>query len=265
MKIPLYQVDSFATSQPFSGNPAAVCPLQNWLPAETMQGIAASNNLSETAFFVKCENHYELRWFTPNFEIDLCGHATLAAAYVLFNYLNYSGERIHFKSHKSGDLFVCKKDDLLFLDFPSREPEVCHSIDEAIVKGIGQNIKELYRSRDYLVLLDSEEEVLAVNPNYEELKKLQTIGVIVTAKGKTADFVSRFFVPADPSIPEDPVTGSAHCTLIPFWAKRLNKDKLFALQLSKRGGELFCENVADRVRIGGRVKSYLVGELYLHE
>ncbi len=152
---------------------------------------------------------------------------------------------------------------MLFLDFPSREPEVYNLVDEALLKGIGQNIKELHRSRDYLVLLDSEEDVLALNPNYEELRKLQTIGVIVTAKGKESDFVSRFFVPADPTIPEDPVTGSSHCSLIPFWARRLKKDKLFALQLSRRGGELFCENLGDRVRIGGRAKSYLIGELYL--
>ncbi len=264
MKIPLYQIDAFITEKPFSGNPAAVCPLEAWIEDEVLQGIATANNLSETAFFVQKENYFELRWFTPTFEIDLCGHATLASAQAIFDILDYSKEKIHFVSPKSGDLYVEKKDNLLYLDFPSRPPEKC-SVPEDLEKGLGLKVSEVFRSRDYMVVLDSEEEVLAVKPNYAELAKLDCVCVIVTAKGREVDFVSRVFVPADPTIPEDPVTGSAHCTLIPFWAERLQKNRLKALQLSARGGMLFCQNEGERVKIGGEARNYLIGEIYLNE
>lgn len=259
MKIPLYQVDAF-TSEIFHGNPAAVCPLEKWLPDTTLQNIATENNLSETAFFVPRENEYDLRWFTPTVEVDLCGHATLAAAFVLFNELAFSGNEIRFHS-RSGVLTVARNGDILTLDFPSRPPEKCNT-PEALVRGLGKAPTQVLKSRDYVAVFDSAEDVKNLQPDFAALKALDCLGVIATASGKDCDFVSRFFAPKA-GIDEDPVTGSAHCTLIPFWAGRLGKAKLFARQISKRGGELFCELAGDRVRIGGKARLYLRGEIFI--
>jgi predicted PhzF superfamily epimerase YddE/YHI9 len=257
MKIPYYHIDSF-TSTPFAGNPAGVCPLDTWLPDATLQKIAAENNLSETAFFVPAEDHYELRWFTPTIEVDLCGHATLASGYVLTQHLGYTGNVIHFES-KSGTLLVERQGDILTLDFPSRPGEK-RATPEALVRGLGNNPKEVYLARDYLAVFPSQAEVVAIQPNQDQLALLECLGIIVTAPGEGVDFVSRFFAPRA-GIPEDPVTGSSHCTLIPYWVKRLGKTKLNARQLSIRGGELFCSLVGERVKIGGHAVTYMKGEL----
>ncbi|MBL7995085.1 PhzF family phenazine biosynthesis protein [bacterium] len=257
MKIPLYQIDAF-TGVLFRGNPAAVCPLDEWLSDETLLNIAAENNLSETAFFVKEGKEYRLRWFTPEVEVDLCGHATLAAAFVVFNYVNSTLNRIEFET-KSGKLTVTKNGKLLSMDFPSRKPAAC-SPPQDLIKGLGGSPVEVLKSRDYFVVYSSEEEIKALKPDMSLLSKLDALGVIVTAKGNHVDFVSRFFAPGA-GIPEDPVTGSAHSSLIPYWAEKLAKNKLHALQVSKRGGELFCEYNGARVMISGHAVKYLEGSL----
>ena len=259
MKLEIYQVDAF-TKKIFGGNPAAICPLDEWLDAELMQKIALENNLSETAFFVRREDFYELRWFTPTFEIDLCGHATLASAYVLFNLLGETADILKFET-KSGLLTVEKQDDLLVLDFPARPAVECEA-PEGLVEAIGKQPKEILKSRDYLMVYESEDEVLALNPDFAGLLKIDAHAVIVTAKGERSDFVSRFFAP-EVGVFEDPVTGSAHCTLIPYWAGKLGKTELFARQISARGGELFCELRGDRVKIGGHATLYLKGEIFV--
>lgn len=259
MKIPLYQVDAF-TDSVFKGNPAAICPLDEWLPTETMQAIAAENNLSETAFFVKNGAAYELRWFTPGVEVDLCGHATLASGYVLFHELGEQGDLIVFNT-RSGELTVSRHGDFLALDFPSRPPtpaEPCAGLFEAL----GQRPTALLAARDYLAVYNSEETVRSLRPNMESLKHIDKFAVIVTAPGVSCDFVSRFFAPAK-GVPEDPVTGSAHCTLIPYWAAQLGKNQLRARQISQRGGELLCELHNDRVRIAGRSALFMKGEIFL--
>lgn len=255
----IYQVDAF-TSHLFGGNPAAVCPLQEWLPDELMQKLAAENNLSETAFFVKEGEGYQLRWFTPEYEIDLCGHATLASAFVLFNQLNYSAETIHFQT-KSGELIVRKKGDLIELNFPSRMPQPCEA-PEALLKGVNFPPDKILKSRDYFLVYEDEALIKQIIPDFQYLNQLDTIGVIVTAASKEVDFVSRFFVP-NSVIGEDPVTGSAYCNLIPYWAKELYKTTLTAKQLSAREGELFCEDKGDRVTMAGKAVLYLKGEYYL--
>lgn len=258
--IPIYQVDAF-TSEPFKGNPAAVVPLENWLSDEMMQQIAAENNLSETAFVVHQQNEeYELRWFTPKTEIDLCGHATLATAFVVFQYLNRSMTQVKFHK-KSGILTVTKNGSLLTMSFPSREGQPWE-IPEALVKGLGKRPKEVYVARDYLAVFDTEEEIRNLNINVEELKKLDAFGVIVTAKGKEVDFVSRFFAPKA-GIDEDPVTGSAHCTLVPYWKRVLKKGEFTALQLSSRGGKLLCKDVGDEIQISGEAVVYLEGKIFI--
>jgi PhzF family phenazine biosynthesis protein len=261
MSVPLtiYQVDAF-TSTLFGGNPAAVCPLDTWLPDELMQKLAAENNLSETAFFVKEETGYHLRWFTPEFEIDLCGHATLATAFVLFNQLGSQDEVLKFRT-KSGILEVRKKGDLVELDFPSRMPQPCVAPD-ALLQGINLPPLKVLKSRDYFLVYEDEELIPQIVPDFNFLNQLDTIGVIVTAASKEVDFVSRFFVP-NSVIGEDPVTGSAHCNLVPYWAKELGKDTLSAKQLSPRGGELLCENKGERVTMAGNAVLYLKGEYYL--
>lgn len=259
MKLEIFQVDAF-TKKSFGGNPAAICPLNEWLDAELMQKIALENNLSETAFFVKNEDVYELRWFTPTFEIDLCGHATLASAFVLYELLGAAESVLKFQT-KSGLLTVEKEDDLLILDFPSRPAESCET-PKGLLEAIGKTPKEVLKSRDYLMVYESEDEIREINPNFAELLKIDTHAVIVTAKGKTSDFVSRFFAP-EVGIFEDPVTGSAHCTLIPYWAEKFGKNELFAKQISARGGELFCELKGGRVKIGGNATLYLKGEIYI--
>jgi PhzF family phenazine biosynthesis protein len=256
-RVAIYQVDAF-TSQVFSGNPAAVCPLEEWLQDDVMQAIAAENNLSETAFFVKEDDRYRIRWFTPVDEVDLCGHATLATAYVIFEYLDKKVDEIHFVS-KSGPLSVRKKDGLITLDFPSKPPVGCSAPAE-LIRGLGSKPQEILCADDYFVLYASEDDIKAITPDMEVLKRLELRGVIVTAPGKSVDFVSRFFAPRL-GVDEDPVTGSAHCTLIPYWSKRLNKNRLNARQLSSRGGELHCEDRGDRVLISGRAIEYMKGEI----
>ncbi len=257
MKIPLYQIDAF-TNTLFKGNPAAVCPLESWPDDKTLLHIAAENNLSETAFFVKNGNGYKLRWFTPEVEVDLCGHATLASAYVIFNYLNTSLNKVEFET-LSGKLTVHKEADMLSMDFPSRKPIACEPPTE-LIRGVGGKPVEILKSRDYFVVYSSEEEVRDLAPDMSLLKDLDALGVIVTAKGDRSDFVSRFFAPAA-GIAEDPVTGSAHSSLIPYWSERFKRLQLHALQISKRGGELFCELRGDRVRIAGNAVKYLIGSI----
>jgi PhzF family phenazine biosynthesis protein len=255
MKIPIYQIDAF-TNEQFKGNPAAVCPLNKWIEDDLMQKVAAENNLSETAFFVKKDNGYELRWFTPKGEIDLCGHATLASAYVIYTYLDKNLKNIKFTT-KSGLLEVSKEGSLFTLAFPSREGEKCDT-PEALIKGLGKVPKEVYKSRDYMAVFDTEQDILSLELNMDELKKLDGFGVIVTAKGKEVDFVSRFFAPKA-GVEEDPVTGSAHCTLVPYWKNKLNKNEFVALQLSERGGKLYCTDLGETVKMSGEAVAYLEG------
>lgn len=257
----IYQIDAF-TKSVFSGNPAAVCPLEQWLSDEIMQKIAAENNLAETAFYLKNGDKYEIRWFTPQTEIDLCGHATLAAAYVLFHYENHSDSTISFYSPRSGDLTVTKEEDLLSLNFPTDTLEPIVLTNE-ILDAFENKPQLAFKGKtDYMLLFNTEEEILNLKPNFDKISKLDARGIIITAKGNTVDFVSRFFAPQS-GINEDPVTGSAHTTLIPYWAKELNKTVLSAIQLSERKGYLDCELLGDRVRISGYAKCYLIGNLFL--
>ncbi|MET3981528.1 PhzF family phenazine biosynthesis protein [Mucilaginibacter sp. UYP25] len=261
MTIPIYQADAF-TNKLFGGNPAAVCPLDEWLPDETMQKIALENNLAETAFFVKNENRYLLRWFTPELEIDLCGHATLASAHILFTELGYVNGTIYFDTIKAGTLAVKRDGDKYSMDFPSRLPFAA-DIPEGLVEALGgKKPKEVLRSRDYMLVYETEEDIMEIIPDHSALAKINTLGVIVTAPGKDVDFVSRFFAPAA-GVPEDPVTGSAHCNLIPYWAGKLGKNTLHAYQLSARHGELWCELKGDRVIMAGNAVTYLKGEIYI--
>ena len=259
MIIPMYQVDAF-TDHAFGGNPAAVCVLGGWPADELMQNIAAENNLSETAFLVESDDGYDIRWFTPKAEIDLAGHPTLASAFVVFHCLKPGSRRVRFDS-PSGPLFVSEDQGLISLDFPSRPGEPC-GIPEALIKGLGAKPAELYLARDHLAVFESEDEVLALEPDFPALGGLESMGVIVTAPGREADFVSRFFAPMM-GISEDPVTGSAHCTLIPYWAKRLGEAKLSARQVSERVGVLSCEDRGDRVTMAGKAVLYLEGRIFV--
>lgn len=261
MPYPIYTVDAF-TDHVFGGNPAAVCPLQEWLPDDTMQRLANENNLSETAFFVqRADGSYDIRWFTPELEIDLAGHPTLATAFVIFQFLGHKNDTIVFHTVKSGDLVVAQKGDLLEMNFPARMPEDCVP-PEALLKGLSIPPKKVLRSRDYFVVYNSQREVEQVVPDYNWLNQVETLGIIITAEGDEADFVSRFFVP-NSVIGEDPVTGSAHATLIPYWAKELNKTSLSAIQLSRRKGHLQCSSAPPRVTIAGKAVLYMKGEYYL--
>jgi len=262
MNLPIYQVDAF-TKTPMSGNPAAVCPLTEWLADDVMLKIAAENNLSETAFFVKRNGDYEIRWFTPTVEINLCGHATLASSFVIFNCLNLEDERIKFYSARSGDLGVEKQGDVLVLDFPK------YGLSDGempadLVEAVGKTPKQFWETQGNMAMLlfESEDDIKNLEPDMSALSKLKFDEVIVTAKGDEADFVSRLFAPRI-GIPEDPVTGATHCSLIPYWAQQFGKEKLYARQLSKRGGELFCELNSDRVKIGGNAVLYMKGEIYV--
>jgi PhzF family phenazine biosynthesis protein len=255
MKIRLFQIDAF-TDTLFRGNPAAVCPLESWPDGPTLQAIAAENNVSETAFFLKGDQHYELRWFTPKTEVDLCGHATLASAHVILSFLDQAIDVVRFRT-KSGLLTVKRQGDLLTMEFPARPGVPCKAPD-SLIEALGVLPKECLLSRDYLAVVESEEMVRSIAPEMNKLATLDCLGVIITAPGTRSDFVSRFFAPRV-GVPEDPVTGSAHCTLIPYWADRLGKKKLHALQLSERGGELFCEHLEDKVQIAGRAVVYLDG------
>lgn len=256
MRIPIYHIDAF-TDTVFGGNPAAVCPLEQWLPGKVMQGIAAENNLSETAFFVKKGEEYELRWFTPKTEIDLCGHATLASAFVIFNYLDPARAGVRFFSPRSGALTVSREQDLLTMDFPSQPAEACRPPAD-LAAGLGAEPLEVLQAADYLAVFGSEEDVAAIRPDMQRLARLDKRGVIVTARGNRVDFVSRFFAPGV-GVDEDPVTGSSHCTLVPYWKGKLGKSTFHARQISARGGELFCEDCGSRVRISGRAVSYMQG------
>lgn len=247
MKIPMFQVDAF-TSKVFGGNPAAVCVLAEWLPDEILQAIAVENNLSETAFIIKRNGHYDIRWFTPEAEIQLAGHPTLASAYVVFEILEPGRIEVRFES-PSGPLTVSKEGSRLVMDFPSVPGKPCDP-PEALIRGLGMEPQEVVLARDHLALLESEDRVLGVEPDMLALSELETMGVIITAPGKEVDFVSRFFAPKM-GIPEDPVTGSAHTTLIPFWAEKLGKNELTARQVSQRGGQLWCRDLGERVSIAG--------------
>ncbi|HLN19947.1 MAG TPA: PhzF family phenazine biosynthesis protein [Bacteroidales bacterium] len=259
-KIKIYQVDAF-TDKLFSGNPAAVCILESWLSDDLMQSIANENNLAETAFVVPEGDDFFIRWFTPSVEVDLCGHATLASAYVIFNMTGYKAQQIRFHSMKSGLLTVSRKEDILFLDFPS---DVLLTSDEdkpLIEKCIGIRPIEVYKGKtDYLAVVDNETAVRNLVPNLNEINRLNARGLIVTAEGDDADFVSRFFAPQS-GVDEDPVTGSAHTSLIPFWWSKKGRMNMKALQLSKRGGNILCEYRNDRCIIGGKAKLYLTGEI----
>ncbi|MEP7149161.1 MAG: PhzF family phenazine biosynthesis protein [Acidobacteriota bacterium] len=259
MRLEIYQIDAFA-SRPFTGNPAAVVPLEAWLADDVMQAIAMENNLAETAFFVREGEGYGLRWFTPTVEMDLCGHATLASGYLIFEILGTDQTTLRFQT-RSGELTVEKEGERYVLDFPSR-PGTVSDAPPGLIEAVGAEPKEILKSRDYMLVYENEADVLAIKPDFNALMKIDTHAVIVTAAGDSSDFVSRFFAP-EVGVPEDPVTGSAHCTLIPYWAEKLGKNELFARQVSTRGGELFCELVGDRVKIGGDAVLYMKGEVYV--
>lgn len=257
----IYQIDAFAETL-FSGNPAAVCPLEKWLDDATMQKIAAENNLAETAFIVAVEKGFEIRWFTPTVEVDLCGHATLASAFVLTNFEGFTDKKINFFTKNSGTLTVTKNNDLLTLDFPV---DLLQKVEDLSIfeKCFAFKPIEAYQGKtDYLLIFENEHQIQNIEPNIFEISKIEARGIIASAKAENYDFVSRFFAPTS-GIDEDPVTGSAHTTLTPFWAEKLGKTKLTAKQISKRGGVLECELQKDRVLISGKCKTYLKGEIFI--
>jgi PhzF family phenazine biosynthesis protein len=257
MKLPLYQIDAFTTRM-FGGNPAAVVLLDTWLPDEALKAIAAENNLAETAFVIRHGEVMPLRWFTPTVEIDLCGHATLAAADVLFRHVSPAAKRLVF-STRSGNLTVTRDGNLLSMDFPFR-PAKPVEIDDAVVAALGIRPKELYRARDLLAIYESESEIRGFQPDFERIASLDVFAITISAPGEAVDYVYRFFAPRQ-GIPEDPVTGSANCTLVPYWAARLGRSELIAKQLSARGGDLRCALRGDRVLIAGQAVEYLRGEI----
>lgn len=258
----IYQIDAF-TDTVFKGNPAAVVPLEKWLSTEVMQQIAAENNLAETAFFVKEGDKYHIKWFTPTVEIELCGHATLASAFVMFNYLNYDKDEIHFTC-QVGDLLVKKEGEYITLNFPADEGVTVDDVS-TIEENLGLKSVSVRKGRTkYLVEVESEETIQNFQPDFNKIKNIDK-QVIITAKGNTVDFVSRFFAP-NSGVDEDPVTGSAHCVLIPYWAEKLKKQELTAMQLSSRTGFLKCKHLNDRVEMSGKAVCYLTGEIYFdHE
>ncbi|MEM6379570.1 MAG: PhzF family phenazine biosynthesis protein [Bacteroidota bacterium] len=260
MQLDIYQIDAF-TNQVFGGNPAAVCPLDDWIDPSIMLSIAAENNLAETAFFVKKQDSYEIRWFMPHDEIDLCGHATLASAYVIFNHLEPELNSINFSS-QSGILKAQKTEDgSIRLDFPSRPPKPIE-IPPAIFSAFNHKPIEALASRDLILLFESEEAIKTLEYDLSFLKALPYLCIVPTAKGEEVDFVSRVF-DANADMPEDPVTGSAHASLIPYWSKKLHKQHLIAKQLSARAGDLICDLVGDRVHIAGNAVLYLKGKIYI--
>ncbi len=262
MNLPLYQVDAF-TAEVFSGNPAAVCLLKDWLEDDRLQAVAAENNLSETAFVVRNADGFDLRWFTPTTEVALCGHATLASAFVLFACRGWPGDAVRFRTRRSGELVVNKgRDGLLEMDFPAR-PAHAITPPAGIADALRATPRDILGSaEDLLVVLEGEQAVRDVSPDLTALTKIPYRGVIVTARGEKSDFVSRFFAPRV-GVPEDPVTGSSHCVLAPYWAGVLGRNDLHALQVSKRGGELFCTHAGERVKISGRAALYLEGTITL--
>ncbi len=264
MTIDCYQIDAF-TNQLFKGNPAAVCILDEWLDDAVMQNIAAENNLAETAFIVQTGKEYDLRWFTPEVEIDLCGHATLASAFVVFNYLGWDADHVQFNS-MSGPLVVeLLVDGSLQMDFPARAPTVVNNsaLEGVLERALNHQPTHILGARDLMLVFDNEAQISQLTPDLNALSEITDyFAIIVTASGDHCDFVSRFFAP-NAGIPEDPVTGSAHCTLVPYWAERLNKPELIARQLSPRGGELSCTLNEDRVKMSGQAKLFLKGEIFL--
>lgn len=261
MKLELYQIDAF-TNQIFGGNPACVVPLQEWLPDAVLLQIAKENAVAETAFFIPKDNQFQLRWFTPDIEMDLCGHATLATAHALKTILNHKENSIVFET-LSGDLTVTIEGEFYTLDFPSRMP-IPAELPQIISQSLSIQPKEVLKSRDYVLVFESEEDIknIHINRSIIDQINLDPGGLIITAKGTNSDFVSRFFTPQSTHF-EDPVTGSAHCSLIPYWAKELNKTNLEAFQLSDRVGHLYCEFHGKRVKISGQAKTYSVGHFWI--
>ena len=257
MELTLYQIDAFA-NKTFEGNPAAICPLKEWLSDELMQSIATENNLSETAYFVKSNNGYHIRWFTPAHEVDLCGHATLASAYVIFHILGHKDNVIQFES-KSGVLTVKRNNDWLEMNFPSQPPVKCNT-PQQILNAFDETPVECLKSEDYIVVFENEKSVLNASPNLSILSELDLRGVAITSVSKKYDFITRFFAPKY-GINEDPVTGSAFTQLIPYWSNKLNKNNLNAKQVSKRGGEVTCICSGERVQISGKAVKYMVGTI----
>ncbi len=259
MELTTFHVDAFA-DRLFAGNPAAVCPLETWLPDASMQAIAAENNLSETAFFVPSTDGYDLRWFTPAVETDLCGHATLASAFVIMTRLSPAASELRFHT-RSGLLTVTRDGERLALDLPAQPPTPC-TMPDRFVAALGRPPQQILGAVKYLAVYNTAAEVAALKPDFSALSAIDRDGVIATAPGEDCDFVSRYFAP-HAGIPEDPVTGSAHCTLVPYWAARLGKTTLHARQISRRSGELYCELRGDRVRVAGRAVLYAEGRIYL--
>ncbi|GAC1331815.1 MAG: PhzF family phenazine biosynthesis protein [Chloroflexota bacterium] len=260
-RVRLFQIDAFADAV-FLGNPAAVCPLDAWLPEHTMQAIAEENNLAETAFFVETHDGYDLRWFTPRFEVDLCGHATLASAFVVYEALGYTRDAVRFQT-RSGALEVRRDGDLFVMKFPSYPPTVCDDPPSPLLDGLGATPEAVVQGGgDYFAVYADEEAVVALRPDLRTFESLPSRGVCVTSPGREVDCVSRYFAPRF-GIPEDPVTGSTHCTLVPYWSLRLGKTRLHARQESRRGGSLFCEALGDRVTIAGRAVMYSEGSVLL--
>jgi PhzF family phenazine biosynthesis protein len=257
MNLPIYQIDAF-TNSIFKGNPAAVVPLEEWITSKLMQNIAMENNLSETAFIVKNQDNYEIRWFTPQCEVELCGHATLAAAHLILYHYESNRNEVTFLS-KSGKLNVKKENDLLSINLPAVQSKKAEP-SEILTEALGKKPAEIYESDDIMAVFDSEEDIKSMTPAFIKLKKIETRGVIVTAPGKNVDFVSRFFAPAV-GIDEDPVTGSAHTKLVPYWSARTGKNELQALQLSKRTGKLLCRNKNEYVQLLGNSRLYMSGEI----
>ena len=261
MELTLYQIDAF-TSDVFSGNPAAVVPLKSWLDDKVLQCIALENNLSETAFIVPNLNGYEIRWFTPLSEIELCGHATLASAFVIFSLDDYNSQVVQFESRYSGLLTVTRHEDFFSMNFPKLTFSAT-SAPKNLITGLGAKPKAVFQGVDYLAVYDSYEDVLSIDPEHYALQKLDRRGVIVTSLAppeSPADFVSRFFCPKF-GVPEDPVCGSAHCMLVPYWASEINKSNFLAHQVSKRGGEVYCKLIDDRVELKGKAVRYLKGQI----
>lgn len=260
MKLPIYQVDAFARKT-FEGNPAAICPLKEWLDDDVLLSIAEENNLSETAFYVMTSKGFHIRWFTPTTEVELCGHATLATAYIIFNEFDYQGDSIVFES-RSGLLTVTKNDNLFTMDFPAQPATSC-DLPSALEKAFAATPVECLEAEDYLLVFNNEDEILNAQPRLELLKDIDLRAVIITAPSQRFDFVSRVFAPKY-GIDEDPVTGSAYTQLAPYWKNKLGKSQLHAKQVSKRGGEIFCETLGDRVRISGSAVKYLQGEITIN-
>jgi PhzF family phenazine biosynthesis protein len=261
MQLPIFQVDAF-TDTVFGGNPAAVCPLEHWLANDVMQKIAMENSVAETAFFIPVKDGFEIRWFTPEVEMDLCGHATLAAAHIIIRHLNHPLPSVKFQSN-SGELTVTVENDLLTLNFPSRKPKPS-DVPQIILDAIQVKPVEVLKSRDYVLVFETEEIIRRIEPNQSILNQinLDPGGIVITAKGNEVDFVSRYFTP-QASIFEDPVTGSAHCSLIPYWSERLGKESMIALQVSPRVGRLFCKDLGERVLISGNAITYLEGQIVI--